>query len=97
MARPQPVPFPCQGSLSLVCPVSGTMLCKNVYLLGHCPMHFYLDSCLFVCAVVVLLSPKSSQFAFAQQPLEMAAAQESLTRPLLLRAGKWPSRVDGEG
>lgn len=69
---------------------------QEILFIQALPMHFYLESYLFVDVVVVVPSPKSSQRAFAQQPLEMGPVQESLTRPVLLTVGKGPSNVEGE-
>lgn len=55
--------FTPQGSLTPVCPISKAMQCKNLY--SGMPVHFYLESCLFVYVAVIVPSPKSSQCAFA--------------------------------
>lgn len=91
-----PFPFSLQGSLSPACAISGRMLCEKLYLLGHCPCIFYLESCLFVSVVMVSPRPMSSQCASAQQPIEMSLVQENLTTPVVLRAGKGTGGIEEE-
>ena len=92
---PSPFPFTLQGPVSSLPQLRNNAMGEPLSTRAL-PMHFYLASCLFV-YVVVVLSEKSSPCASDQQPLEIASVQESLTRPMLLGAGKGPSKVEGEG